>query len=336
MQFFDNADYTHIDTPTITSSDCEGGGETFLVTTEKEKKKEDTFFKTTKYLTVSAQLHLEAVAQGLQKVWTLSNTFRAEKSDTSRHLSEFKMLEAEVTFVHDLGDVMTVVEEMLRHLVIGLYKTQEGTELIHGQRPTSPEDLDQEAEESSRPNLLEARWQGIMREQWPRITYSEAIAILKTSTKDFEYQPTWEAGLKAEHEDYIASVVGKGSPVFVTCYPKTIKPFYMLSSATSVEEGETVECFDLLVPDVCEIVGGSLREHGLDALISNMQQKKVVPEGSNLSAEDFGSLQWYVDLRSQGYVPSGGFGLGFDRLVMYLSGVKNIREVVTFPTWVGH
>jgi asparaginyl-tRNA synthetase len=335
-EFFVNAGYTHVDTPTLTSSDCEGGGETFTATTEHAKNGQDTFFKAQKYLTVSAQLHLEAVAQALGKVWTLSNTFRAEKSDTSRHLSEFKMLEAEVTFVHDVGEVMDLTENMLRNLVVGLYSTQEGSELIHGKRPTAPDDLEQEMEESRRQALLESRWQGMMSEHWPRITYTEAVTILKTSQENFEHEPIWGAGLKAEHEDYIATVVGKGSPVFVTCYPKAIKPFYMLSSAVPTDHGETVECFDLLVPDICEIVGGSLREHNHDSLVSNMQQKNLAPEGASLSPEDFGSLQWYVDLRNQGYLPAGGFGLGFDRLIMYLSGVKNIREVVTFPSWVGH
>lgn len=246
------------------------------------------------------------------------------------------MLEAELTFVEDVNEVMTVVENTLRKLVKDLYGTREGREMIRMKRPTSPEDPSQVIEETRRPALLEERWQGMMSEKWPRISYTEAISILQLSTQRFEHEPVWGLGLKSEHEDYIATTVGKGSPVFVTQYPASIKPFYMLSSRTPHEHGETVECFDLLVPDVCEIVGGSLREHALDPLISNMRTRKMIPEGSSLSTEELGSLGWYVDLRNQGYVPSGGFGLGFDRLIMYLSGVKNIREVVTFPSWVGH
>jgi asparaginyl-tRNA synthetase len=288
-------------------------------TEEKGKVTEDSdgsFFRSPKYLTVSSQLHLEALAQSVGRVWTLSPTFRAEKSETARHLSEFYMLEAEVNFTESLDEIMTLVEDMLRSLTISLYQSRVGQELLHGKRYG-----DDSYEAAKRGEELERRWQGMMSASWPRITYAEAIRILKVSGERFEHRPMWESGLQAEHERYIASKIGEGKPVFVTEYPRSIKPFYMLLS----KGGSSVECFDLLVPEVCEIVGGSMREHRLGPLLENMERLGM----------DEGSLKWYVDLRRWGSVPHGGFGLGFDRLLCYLSGVPNIREVVTFPRWVG-
>lgn len=306
----------------------------FSINTAEKNPVTDTsdgsFFKSTKYLTVSSQLHLEALAQSVGKVWTLSPTFRAEKSETSRHLSEFYMLEAEVNFVEDMEDIMSLIEDMLRYLTVGLYDSRIGQELIEfGMRSGYEKDEDEA------PKVLDGRWQGMMKTKWPRITYTEAINILSSSSHEFEHKPRWGAGLQAEHERYIAATVGEGSPVFVTDYPQSIKPFYMLSSPTATAHGETVECFDLLVPEVCEIVGGSMREHRLAELLSNMQRDSMLPPGPIGTDDDLGSLKWYVDLRRWGSVPHGGFGLGFDRLLGYLSGVQNIREVVTFPRWVG-
>lgn len=294
------------------------------------EESDGTFFKSTKYLTVSNQLHLEALAQSIGKVWTLSPTFRAEKSETARHLSEFYMLEAEESFVEDKGNIMDLVEDMLTSMIAGLYTTRVAQEIIYGKRSGDEED-----DASKRAEMLEHRWQGMTAARWPRITYTEAIAVLEESGQDFQHKPQWGAGLQAEHERHIASVIGNGSPVFVTSYPKAIKPFYMLSSPTPTSRGETVECFDLLVPEICEIVGGSMREHQLEALISNMQQHGMIPTSSNSSDDQLGSLKWYIDLRRWGSVPHGGFGLGFDRLLGYLAGVQNIREIVTFPRWVG-
>lgn len=290
-----------------------------------------TFFRSPKYLTVSSQLHLEALAQSVGKVWTLSPTFRAERSDTNRHLSEFYMLEAELNFASDMHMVMDVVEDMLRDLTRSLYHTKLGKELISGRR-TGESGVEQASDETSH---LDDRWQGMMAEGWPRLTYSEAIDRLQKSGETFEHKPIWGLGLQAEHERYIAQSVGSGKPVFVTRYPKKIKPFYMLPVAKDVAD-ETVECFDLLVPEVCEIVGGSMREHRLPQLIEAMQEQGMVPTNADIKSDDaFGSLKWYVDLRKWGSVPHGGFGLGFDRLLGYLSGVQNIREVVAFPRWVG-
>ena len=330
-EFFAEKEYTQTHPPIITSSDCEGAGEVFNVTSSHKVTEDDdgTFFRSTKYLTVSSQLHLEALAQSIGKVWTLSPTFRAEKSDTARHLSEFYMLEAEVSFVEKMDDVMDLVEDMLRHMTKGLHQSRVGQELLHGKRSGETDE-----EGSKRSEELERRWQGMMNGPWPRITYTEAIDLLQASTETFEYPPTWGLGLQAEHERYIASEVGKGSPIFVTCYPKNIKPFYMLPST---HDPSTVECFDLLVPEVCEIVGGSMREHRLKPLVASMRELGMVSslEGTTVEEADFGSLKWYVDLRRWGSVPHGGFGLGFDRLLGYLAGVQNIREIVTFPRWVG-
>jgi len=191
--------------------------------------------------------------------------------------------------------------------------------------------------------MIHKRWENILSGSWPRITYTEAIKYLQARHSDvppFEHAPTWGLGLHAEHERYLANTVGQGSPLFVTQYPKAIKPFYMLPSPTNEQAGpgqETVECFDLLLPEVCEVVGGSMREYRLEPLLHSMQERGMIPPGPVLSVtnEQLGELKWYVDLRRWGSIPHGGFGLGFDRLLGYLAGVQNIREVVTFPRWVG-
>jgi asparaginyl-tRNA synthetase len=330
--FFAERDFTQTHPPIITSSDCEGAGEVFsLETSEKGPATEDgdgSFFRSPKYLTVSSQLHLEALAQAVGKVWALSPTFRAERSETSRHLSEFYMLEAEVNFVEEMEGVMSLVEDMLQHMTRKLYNARVGEELLHGKRSG-----DQSNDTSKRTEELERRWQGMMSGPWPRITYSEAIAWLQLKEQKFERPAQWESGLQAEHEKFLASSVGNGRPVFVTNYPKGIKPFYMLDSPGDGPQ-QTVECFDLLVPEACEIAGGSMREHRLPQLLSAMQAHGLVPPNPSLE-DDLGSLKWYVDLRRWGSVPHGGFGLGFDRLLGYLAGVPNVKDVVTFPRWVG-
>ncbi|PQE19231.1 hypothetical protein CJF30_00007577 [Rutstroemia sp. NJR-2017a BBW] len=329
-KFFAEREFVQTHPPIITSSDCEGAGEVFEVGTSQKGRATDeddgSFFRSPKYLTVSSQLHLEALAQSVGQVWTLSPTFRAEKSDTARHLSEFYMLEAEVAFVEKMDHIMDLVEDMIRDMVKALYHSQVGREILEGKRSGETEE-----ESLKRTEDLQQRWRGMMSDHWPRITYTDAIDILQKSSQSFEHSPTWESGLQAEHERYIADTVGKGLPVFVTSYPKSIKPFYMLPSPSS--DSRTVECFDLLVPETCEIVGGSMREYRLPDLISAMRRNGMVQ--GNAEDEDFGPLKWYVDLRRWGSVPHGGFGLGFDRLLGYLTGVPNIREIVTFPRWVG-
>jgi asparaginyl-tRNA synthetase len=296
---------------------------------------EEPFFGSTKYLTVSSQLHLEALAQSVNKVWTLSPTFRAERSDTARHLSEFYMLEAELAFVDDLESVMDVVEDLLRTVATGLHSSAVGQELLESRA------RHQEADGTPVSHgVLAQRWQGLMGGPWPRITYDEAIQHLSHAVAQgkvvFEFAPAHEDGLQTEHERYLAESAGRGGPIFVTDYPRTIKPFYMAPSTDSQAGGQaasTVACFDLLVPEICELAGGSLREHRLSQLLRSMEEHGLKTSAETDSGASDGSLQWYLDLRRYGSVPHGGFGLGFDRLLCYLSGVSNIRDVVSFPRW---
>jgi asparaginyl-tRNA synthetase len=344
--YFARQDFVQCHPPIITSSDCEGAGEVFSIapsvpssaikgSANHGKEHQDLFFGSPKYLTVSSQLHLEALAQSVNKVWTLSPTFRAEKSDTARHLSEFYMLEAELAFVDDLQVVMDVVEDMLRAVAIELQSSVVGQELLEARaRDHSIDD------NSVSRDALAQRWQGLIDGPWLRITYENAIQHLKDAVEqgktEFEFAPGHEDGLQTEHERYLAESIGRGGPIFVTDYPRNIKPFYMAPSNDSIVEGQTtatVACFDLLVPELCELVGGSMREHRLPELLQSMQDHGLESmAATNLEASD-GSLQWYVDLRRYGSVPHGGFGLGFDRLLCYLSGVSNIRDVVSFPRW---
>lgn len=346
---FAKNDFIQCHPPIITSSDCEGAGEVFTVEPaaseatsapvpgllDQPKKLPDPFFGAPKYLTVSSQLHLEALAQSVDKVWTLSPTFRAEKSDTARHLSEFYMLEAEVAFVDDLKDVMDVVENMLRSVATKLQASHVGQELLELRARDRSEESTSVSHEA-----LAQRWQGLINGPWPRITYAEAIQHLKNATAQgkvqFEFSPEHEDGLQTEHERYLAEHFGKGGPIFVTEYPRSMKPFYMLpsTSSSSGDQGShTVACFDLLVPEICELVGGSMREYRLPELQQSMENHGLrSSSGSDTEMSD-GSLQWYLDLRRYGSVPHGGFGLGFDRLLCYLSGVQNIRDVVAFPRW---
>ncbi|CAI6338849.1 unnamed protein product [Periconia digitata] len=341
--YFANHGFVQTHPPIITSSDCEGAGEVFTVAPEPpskpteqvtsntpQKQQQESFFGSTKYLTVSSQLHLEALAQSVGNVWTLSPTFRAEKSDTARHLSEFYMLEAELTFVDDVSKVMDVVEGMLRTVATELKSSHVGNELLEGRKQDHAGDPQQDSTSVS-PTVLAQRWQGMIDGPWPRITYREATEHLTEAVAsgkvEFTYQPGGEEGLQTEHERYLAETIGDGGPLFVTDYPRKVKPFYMAPSsgvADDIQKVETVACFDLLVPEICELVGGSMREHRLPQLLASMEEHGLAPDGS---------LQWYSDLRRYGSVPHGGFGLGFDRLLCYLSGVSNIRDVVSFPRW---
>jgi len=302
---------------------------------DQVKEHEDLFFGSPKYLTVSSQLHLEALAQSVNKVWTLSPTFRAEKSDTARHLSEFYMLEAELAFVDDLKLVMDVVEDMLRVVATELQSSVVGQELLEARA------RDHGTEGSSLShNALVQRWQGLIDGPWPRITYAAAIQHLQDAVNQekvvFEFAPGHDDGLQTEHERYLAESVGQGGPIFVTDYPRNIKPFYMAPSTDSKGEGQTtstVACFDLLVPEICELVGGSMREHRLPELLESMKAHGLQHTTDSETDASDGTLQWYLDLRRYGSVPHGGFGLGFDRLLCYLSGISNIRDIVSFPRW---
>ena len=310
---------------------------------------EKAFFRTPKYLTVSSQLHLEAFVHEHQSVWTLSPTFRAERSDTPRHLSEFYMLEAELR-CGDLKDVMNLVEDLIRSLATYLQNAPLGQELLAIEHHTDPA---ADKRICSRAETIQRRLDGLKRAYWPRITYTEAIKLLQLAeTSDqarFHYKPIWEKGLHLEHERYIAAEVGQGSPVFVTNYPQITKPFYMLPSDRGEEFSSngpaTVECFDLLLPELCEVVGGSLREHRLEPLAQSMRAHGLY-YNSQISSNQVehtnqeqlmtpGSLDWYLDLRRYGSVPHGGFGLGFDRLLCYLADVDNVRDMVAWPRYHG-
>ncbi|KAH7039096.1 mitochondrial carrier domain-containing protein [Macrophomina phaseolina] len=332
--FFAKHDFVQTHPPIITSSDCEGAGEVFSVLPQSElavaptsdhgSNSPEHFFRSPKYLTVSSQLHLEALAQSVGKVWTLSPTFRAEKSDTPRHLSEFYMLEAEACFVEKLDDVMDIVEDLIRDIATNLTNSIVGKELLLARSAECSKD-----------------------DEAPSVT-SNALAEA-AGFVSFDFKPSFEDGLQAEHERFLAENVGQGGPVFVTDYPRAVKPFYMAPS-TQAPGKDTVSCFDLLVPEVCELVGGSMREHRLPELLIAMdshglqrpnQLKAAMSvsgtalgagDGSDPGISDASSdLQWYTDLRRFGSVPHGGFGIGFDRLLLYLSGASNIRDVVGFP-----
>lgn len=344
--YFANHGFVQTHPPIITSSDCEGAGEVFSIATDpstaplkdassQQQQREDMFFGSPKYLTVSSQLHLEALAQAVGKVWALSPTFRAEKSDTPRHLSEFYMLEAEVAFVDDLARVMDVVEGMLRAVAKQLRESQVGKDLLQARARDH-----EEGGTAVTHSVLAQRWQGLIDGPWPRITYNDAVKHLLDAVThgkaNFEYAPGHEEGLQTEHERFLAETLGRGGPIFVTDYPRHMKPFYMAPSSgqkTDAHTTPTVACFDLLVPELCELVGGSMREHRLAELQQSMEEHGLKSATTSDSSSPEGSLQWYLDLRRYGSVPHGGFGLGFDRLLCYLSGVSNIRDVVSFPRW---
>ncbi|KAI9837820.1 MAG: hypothetical protein M1819_006754 [Sarea resinae] len=369
--FFAERAFVQTHPPIITSSDCEGAGEVFSISADasqnpalrnEECTEPESFFRAPKYLTVSSQLHLEALAQSVGNVWTLSPTFRAEKSDTARHLSEFYMLEAELSFIEDMSQLTGLVEDMLRNLALSLQNSNIGKELL----AAKADNVHKEEGETVTGEDLQRRWQGLVDGPWPRITYAHALKHLEDAVKEervaFKFPPSWDSGLQTEHERFLAADVGQGSPVFVTNYPQIIKPFYMLPSSPRPMTGDgvtaaeqTVACFDLLMPDICEVVGGSMREHRLQQLMESMRthgliKPRVVSDSNGpaqsltpttgeaadeTASEELGDLKWYIDLRRWGSVPHGGFGLGFDRLLGYLAGVSNIREVVTFPRWVG-
>ena len=344
--------------PVLTTSDCEGAGEVFTVSTNtgplpegprstRHPRQED-HFRDPHYLTVSSQLHLEAYMHEYPKVWTLSPTFRAEKSDTPRHVSEFWMLELEMR-TQSLDEVMDAVEDLMRHAAQVVRSTSIYEELCATDRHADEHPPDTDGDHSG---MIARRWQGLMKPSWPRIPYSDAIRLLTTMATSepdrFRFAPSWEAGIQLEHEKAIVDHVGGGGPVFVTDYPQHLKPFYMLPStddhSTRAPDSRTVACFDLLVPGIGEVAGGSLREHRLDPLLRSMDRTGA-PSGSRIDEGDVdedldGSgrrrdLDWYTDLRRYGSVPHGGFGLGFDRFLGYLAGVHNIKDVIPWPRSYG-
>ncbi|KAJ1761657.1 asparaginyl-tRNA synthetase [Coemansia sp. RSA 353] len=306
-KFFHENDFVRIHTPTLTSNDCEGGGETFNLVTPGTKHPETDFFGRKVNLTVSGQLHLEVFTGAFKRAYTFNQAFRAEPSQTGRHLSEFWMVEAECAFVDRLSTLMDVEEEMIRSTTQHLANAAEN-------------DLGFFLKDSEPLAKLVRRLSDS--QQYPRITYTDAIDILQQADAKakFVYKPKWGHGLQSEHERYLATVHFEG-PVFVTDYPVDIKPFYMLPNA----DGRTAACMDLLVPGPCELLGGSLRDHNYERLQSKVEQ---------LGFEE-GSLDWYVQLRKFGTTPHGGYGMGFERYLQMLTGLDSVRDIIPFPRHAG-
>ena len=299
--FFQERGFLYVHTPILTGSDCEGGGEMFHVTTPKEKD----FFSKPAYLTVSGQLEGEILACALSDVYTFGPTFRAENSNTSRHLAEFWMIEPEMAFA-DLQADMECAESYLK------FCTQYALDHCIA-------DL-QFFEQFIEPNLI-SRLQAISQAPFARLTYTEAIEILKRAPKSFEFPVAWGFDLQSEHERYLAEEYCK-KPLILSDYPAAIKAFYMRENP----DGKTVAAMDVLVPKIGEIIGGSQREERLDQL-----EQKIV--AARLRKEDY---WWYLELREYGSVPHAGFGLGFERLVLFITGMENIRDVIPFPRFPGH
>ena len=314
QSFYQQEGFLYVHTPVITASDCEGAGQMFRVTTLPLDKlpmvagKVDTaqdFFGKSSYLTVSGQLEGEAYATALGKIYTFGPTFRAENSNTSRHLSEFWMIEPEMAFF-DLNDNMDLAERYLKYMLRDL--------LSH-----CGEDMDF-FEKRIQPGLL-ASLQLVLDKPFTHLSYTEAVAILQASGEKFEYPVSWGVDLQAEHERYITEKHVQG-PVILYNYPKEIKSFYMRLN----DDGQTVAAMDVLVPGVGEIIGGSQRDERLDVLTDRMVQ-------SGLKPDDY---WWYLDLRRYGTVPHAGFGLGLERMVQYSTGMTNIRDVIPFPRTPGN
>jgi len=313
-QFFQERGFYYIHTPIITGSDCEGAGELFRVTsidcTNPPRKSDGSidysrdFFGRSTYLTVSGQLEAEAFASALSKVYTFGPTFRAENSNTSRHANEFWMIEPEMAFT-DLNGNMDLAEEIVKYL-------------IRDVRENCPEELGLFAKFVDKELL--SRLEFVVDRPFQRISYTEAIDLLKTSTQKFEFPVEYGLNLQSEHERWLTEKHFK-CPVTVFNYPKEIKPFYMRLN----DDGRTVTAMDLLVPGIGEIVGGSQREERLDVLEENMRRHKMNPA----------DYKWYLDLRRYGTVPHSGFGLGFERMLMFVTGVSNIRDVIPFARTPG-
>ena len=314
-QFFQERDFVYVHTPIITGSDCEGAGEMFQVTTldlaqpprtEKDgiDYKEDFFGKPVN-LTVSGQLNGEAYAMAFQNIYTFGPTFRAENSNTTRHAAEFWMIEPEMAFA-DLQDDMDMAEEMLKYIIS--YVMKEGKDEL----AFFNQFIDK--------GLLE-RLNHVLHSEFGHVTYTEAIGLLEKHNDHFQYPVSWGCDLQTEHERYLTENLFQ-RPVFVTDYPKEIKAFYMKLNP----DGKTVAAMDCLVPGIGEIIGGSQREDHYDTLLERMKE-------SGLNPDDYA---FYLDLRKYGSAAHAGFGLGFERCVMYLTGMENIRDVLPFPRTVGN
>ena len=313
-KFFQERGFVYVHTPIITGSDCEGAGELFRVTAIDAKNPPRTkdgeidyakdFFARSTYLTVSGQLEAEAFALALSKVYTFGPTFRAENSNTSRHANEFWMIEPEMAFC-DLNGNMDLAEEIVKYLIVDL-------------RENCPEELGLFAKFVDKELL--SRLDFVVERPFQRVPYTEAIELLKQSGQKFEFPVEYGLNLQSEHERWLTEKHFK-CPVTVFNYPKEIKPFYMRLN----DDNKTVTAMDLLVPGIGEIVGGSQREERLDVLEANMRRHKMDPA----------EYKWYLDLRRYGTAPHSGFGLGFERMLMFVTGVSNIRDVIPFARTPG-
>lgn len=314
-KFFNEKGFVYTHTPLITGSDCEGAGEMFKVTTldlHNIPKNDDSsinykedFFEKESNLTVSGQLNAECFALAFKNVYTFGPTFRAENSNTARHAAEFWMIEPEISFA-DLKDDMQLAEDMLRYVI--KYVMDE-----------CPEEI--EFFNSFIDKGLKERLNHVVSSEFGKVSYTEAVELLKKADKEFEYAVEWGCDLQTEHERYLTEEIFK-KPVFVTDYPKDIKAFYMRLN----EDGKTVAAMDCLVPGIGEIIGGSQREERLDVLEQRIEEL-------GLNKEDY---WWYLELRKYGGTKHAGFGLGFERLIMYITGMSNIRDVIPFPRTTGN
>lgn len=309
-KFFQERGFVYVHTPIITGSDAEGAGEMFRVTTLDPKNPpltesgevdySEDFFGKMANLTVSGQLNAEAYAMAFKDVYTFGPTFRAENSNTARHAAEFWMIEPEIAFA-DLKDNMELAEDMLKYVI----------SYVMEQAPEEMAFFNQFVDKT----LLE-RLNFIVNSEFKRVTYTEAVELLEKSGKKFEYPVKWGSDLQTEHERYLTEEIFK-MPIFVTDYPKEIKAFYMRQN----DDGKTVAAMDCLVPGVGEIIGGSQREERLDVLLDRIKEL-------GLNEEDY---WWYLELRKFGGTKHAGYGLGFERLIMYITGMTNIRDVIPFP-----
>lgn len=314
-KFFNERGFVYTHTPIITGSDCEGAGEMFRVTTldmDNLPKNEDgsvdyskDFFGMSTNLTVSGQLNVETFAMAFRNVYTFGPTFRAENSNTPRHAAEFWMIEPEIAFA-DLNDDMALAEDMIKYIINYVLEN-------------APEEI-QFFNSFVDKGLLD-RLTHVASSDFGKVTYTEAIKLLEQSDKKFDYPVYWGCDLQTEHERYLTEEIFK-RPVFVTDYPKEIKAFYMRLN----DDNKTVAAMDLLVPGIGEIIGGSQREERYDVLVNRMKE-------SGLNEEDYG---FYLDLRKYGGNKHAGYGLGFERIIMYLTGMSNIRDVLPFPRTVGN
>lgn len=332
-QFFNERNFVYIHSPIITGSDAEGAGEMFQVTTldlnniprteDGEIHFKKDFFGKTTHLTVSGQLEAELAALALSEVYTFGPTFRAENSNTSRHLAEFWMIEPEVAF-NDLDDNMDLAEDMLKY-VIRYALNQCGEDLSFLEERLLNEEKQKPQNERSDMTLTE-KLKFCLENAFERLTYTEAIDILKNSTPNkkgkFQFPiEQWGADLQSEHERYLVEKHFK-KPVILTHYPKDIKAFYMRLD----DDGKTVRAMDVLFPGIGEIIGGSQREERYDVLMSRMKDMNIPTE----------EMSWFLDTRRFGTVPHAGFGLGFERLVQFVTGMSNIRDVIPFPRYPGN